>query len=84
LKTAVSSHPGLSLLPVEGGWSALIQCPASRSDEERALLALDAGVLVHPGHFFDFESGCYLVVSLLCEPEVLDAGLPHLMNASVR
>jgi hypothetical protein len=84
LKAAVSSHPGLSLLPVEGGWSALIQCPASRSDEERALLALDAGVLVHPGHFFDFESGCYLVVSLLCEPEVLDAGLPHLMNASVR
>ncbi len=84
LEAAVASHPELSLLPVEGGWSALIQCPASRSDEERALLALNAGVLVHPGHFFDFESGCYLVVSLLCEPEIFDPALPLLMNAAVR
>ncbi|MBK5254609.1 MAG: pyridoxal phosphate-dependent aminotransferase [Vicinamibacteria bacterium] len=84
LKAAVAPHPELSLLTVEGGWSALIQCPATRSDEDRALQALDAGVLVHPGHFFAVESGCYLVVSLLCEPEVTDAALPHVMNAAVR
>ncbi len=84
LKTAVAAHPELSLLPPEGGWSALLQCPATRSDEERALRALDAGVLVHPGHFFDFESGCYLVVSLLCETESFDASLPPLMEAAVR
>jgi len=84
LKAAVAAHPELTLLPAEGGWSALVQCPATRTDEERALDALDASVLVHPGHFFDFESGCYLVVSLLCEPEVLDAALPPLMNAAVR
>jgi hypothetical protein len=84
LRTAVAAHPELSLLPAEGGWSALIKCPASRTDEERALLALDASVLVHPGHFFDFESGCYLVVSLLCPPEVMDAALSPLTNAAVR
>lgn len=84
LKTATAAHPELTLLPVEGGWSALIQCPAARTDEERALEALEAGVLVHPGHFFDFESGCYLVVSLLCEPDILDAAIPHLMNTAVR
>ncbi|HQZ15976.1 MAG TPA: pyridoxal phosphate-dependent aminotransferase [Vicinamibacteria bacterium] len=84
LKTAAAAHPELTLLPAEGGWSALLQCPASRTDEERALWALDAGVLVHPGHFFDFESGCYLVVSLLCEPAILDAALPPLLNAAVR
>ena len=84
LGTAVAAHPELSLLKPEGGWSALVQCPASRTDEERALLALEAGVLVHPGHFFDVESGCYLVISLLCEELVLDAALPHLMDAAVR
>ena len=45
---------------------------------------MEAGVLVHPGHFFDFDSGCYLVVSLLCETSVFDAALPLLMNAAVR
>lgn len=84
LRAAVAAHSELTLLPAEGGWSVLLQCPATRTDEERALHALDAGVLVHPGHFFDFESGCYLVVSLLCEPEILDAALPTLMNAAVR
>ncbi len=84
LKAAVAAHPELTLLPAEGGWSALVQCPATRTDEERALWALDAGVLVHPGHFFDFESGCYLVVSLLCEPGILDAALSPLLNAAVR
>lgn len=82
LRTAVGAHPELSLLPAEGGWSALIKCPATRSDEDRALAALDKGVLVHPGHFFDFESGCYLVVSLLCETEVFDAALPALVAAA--
>jgi aspartate/methionine/tyrosine aminotransferase len=83
LKTAVAAHKELSLLPIEGGWSALIKCPATRGDEDRALLALDAGVLVHPGHFFDLDPGCYLVVSLLCEPSVLDEALPALMQACV-
>ena len=83
LKTAVAVRPELRILPVEGGWSALIQCPATRSDEERALLALESDVLVHPGHFFDFESGCYLVVSLLCAPDVWDAALPPLLHAAV-
>ena len=84
LRTAVAKHPEITLIPTEGCWSALIQCPATRTDEERALLALEAFVLVHPGHFFDFESGCYLVVSLLCEPGVMDAALPPLLAAAVR
>ena len=84
LRNAAAARPELSLLRVEGGWSALIQCPATRTDEERALLALDDGVLVHPGHFFDFETGCYIVVSLLCDPDIFDEALPPLLNAAVR
>ncbi len=84
LKKAVSRHPELTLLPVEGGWSAILQCPATRGDEDRALVALESGVLVHPGHFFDLDRGCHLIVSLLPAPGVFDPALTPLMNAAVR
>ena len=84
LRRAASAHPELSVAKIEGGWSALVQCPATRSDEERAMLALEHGVVLHPGHFFDIASGCYLVASLLCETEVFDAALPRFMSAAVR
>ena len=56
------------VLPSEGGWSAILSVPRSRTEEEWALSLLDRGVLVHPGYFFDFPSGAHLVVSLLPEP----------------
>jgi alanine-synthesizing transaminase len=52
-------------LPAEGGWSAILSVPRSRSEEEWALALLHDGVLVHPGYFFDFPGGTHLVVSLL-------------------
>ena len=43
--------------------------PAVRSDEAWAAdLVTEAGVLVHPGYFFDLRGGAFLVVSLLPEP----------------
>ena len=61
------------MLRVEGGWSAVVRVPATRS-EERLVLDLLAGerVLVHPGYFFDFRQEAFLVVSLL-PPEELFA-----------
>ena len=56
------------VLPAEGGWSAILSVPRSRTEEEWALSLLERGVLVHPGYFFDFPSGAHLVVSLLPEP----------------
>ena len=55
------------VLPSEGGWSAILSVPRTRSEEEWALLLIEQGVLVHPGYFFDFAQGAYLVVSLLPE-----------------
>jgi aspartate/methionine/tyrosine aminotransferase len=55
--------------PVDGGWSAVVRVPATRSDEDWALLLLEQGVLVHPGYLFDFDRDGFLVVSLLVEPE---------------
>jgi len=53
-------------LCVEGGWYAILRVPVTRSDEDLAIeLAREKGVLVHPGHFYDFPRDGYLVLSLI-------------------
>jgi hypothetical protein len=70
LREALASSPA-SVLDVEGGWSAVVQVPTTRSEEEWALhLLRDARVIVHPGFFFDFAREAFLVLSLLPEPDV--------------
>jgi alanine-synthesizing transaminase len=65
-----------SRLEVEGGWNAVIRVPATRPDEELALELLAAkGVYVHPGHFYDFASEGYLVVSLITPASEFAAGI---------
>ncbi|TMA26773.1 MAG: pyridoxal phosphate-dependent aminotransferase [Deltaproteobacteria bacterium] len=65
------------VLGSEGGWSAILSVPRSRSEEEWALALLEAGALAHPGYFFDFPpgSGAHLVVSLLPEPAEFARGV---------
>jgi alanine-synthesizing transaminase len=64
-----------TLLPAEGGWSAILRVPAVMSDEEWALTLLERdGVLVQPGYFFDLELGTTLVLSLLTHPATLAEG----------
>jgi aspartate/methionine/tyrosine aminotransferase len=70
LAEALAESPA-TLLPADGGWSAVLQVPLSRSDEEWALeLFHQRGLLVHPGYFFDFSAGSWLVLSLLPEERV--------------
>ncbi len=69
------------LLPVEGGWSAVIRVPNTMTDEEFALNALERyGVMVHPGYFFDFARDGYFVVSLLTPPESFAEGLERVLK----
>lgn len=68
------------VLRSEGGWSAVLSVPRSRSEEEWALALLEAGVLVHPGYFFDFTAGAHLVVSLLPEPSEFARGIASLRS----
>jgi aspartate/methionine/tyrosine aminotransferase len=71
LARALAAAPGCTLLPSEAGWSAIVRVPAVRSDEQWAAhLVTQAGVLVHPGYFFDLRGGTFLVVSLLPDPTV--------------
>ena len=64
------------LLPVEGGWYAVVQVPRLQSEESWILgLLEEEEVLVHPGYFFDFPQEAYLVFSLLTPPALFDEGL---------
>ncbi len=68
LESLAWKESGCDLLRAEGGWYAILRLPATRSEEEWALVILEkAHVLVHPGYFFDFDREAYLVLSLLPE-----------------
>jgi aspartate/methionine/tyrosine aminotransferase len=63
-------------LNVDGGWYAVLRVPITRSDEELAIeLVQEKRVLVHPGHFYDFPSDGYLVLSLITPQEEFGEGI---------
>ena len=68
--------PAVEIYRPEGGWSAVLRVPQLAADEALVLGALrQAGVLVHPGYFFDFATDGYLVLSLLLEPANFAEGM---------
>ncbi len=71
--------PSVRMLPVEGGWSAVIRVPRLMSDEDLALALLERGVVVQPGFFFDFAQEGYLVLSLLTREDVFAEGVHRLL-----
>jgi alanine-synthesizing transaminase len=79
------SIPSVQVLPVEGGWSAVVRVPNTESDEDLAVRLIEKeGVIVHPGYFFDFPAEGYLVVSLLTPPEIFSEGVRRMMNMIAR
>lgn len=79
LRGAVQGSP-VTLLEPEAGWSAPLHLPRVASEDELVLgLARDAGVLVQPGWFYDFEREPYAIVSLLSEPRVFREGAARLV-----
>ncbi|HJV38020.1 MAG TPA: pyridoxal phosphate-dependent aminotransferase, partial [Geothrix sp.] len=80
LDTALARHPRLTRLPVEGGWSVLLRRPAVDADEACALRLLEqAGVLAHPGSFFDLPGDGHLVLSLLTPEAGFREGLDRIL-----
>ena len=68
-------------LQVEGGWNAVLRVPVTRSDEELAIaLVREKSVLVHPGHFYDFPSEGYLVLSLIPPVPGFSEGITKLLG----
>ena len=79
----VMQGSAVELLPPEGGWSAVIRLPRTRTEEEWVLdLLASDNTLVQPGYFFDFEAEAYIVVSLLTPPEEMSKGIGRVVAAA--
>jgi alanine-synthesizing transaminase len=83
LRALAAAAPAVTLVEPEGGWSAVLQVPATQSEEALALrLAADHHVIAHPGYFFDFAREAFVVVSLLPEPAVFAEGARRLVESA--
>lgn len=81
LRSLAAAHPSIGVLPVEGGWSAVIQTPQLRSEEALVLELLEKDdVLVHPGYFFDFDREAFVIVSLIVEPAAFDNAIARVLS----
>ncbi len=68
-------------LEFDAGWYAVVRVPATRSDEDLAIRILERqAVVVHPGHFYDFPSPGYLVLSLLPRADVFAEGVRRVLT----
>src|SRR5580658_1631526 len=68
-------------LAVDGGWYAILRVPVTKSDEDLAIELLQKGsVLVHPGHFYDFPSDGYFVLSLITPATHFSDGLGRILE----
>jgi alanine-synthesizing transaminase len=81
LRTALLGSAA-TVLDVEGGWSAVVQVPATRSEDDWALrLLARERVVVHPGYFFDFPREAFLVISLLPDPALFTDAVSRIRRA---
>ena len=81
LDRALLRQKSCQRLEVDGGWYAILRVPVTRSDEELSVeLVQSAGVLVHPGHFFDFASEGNLVLSLITAPAAFREGVKRILR----
>ena len=62
-------------LAMDGGWYALVQLPRTRDDDQWLERTLAAGVLVHPGYFFEVATAGMMVVSLLTDEATFAEGI---------
>ena len=81
LDSRLSSHPSCERLALEGGWYALLRVPALGSDEDLAVALLErTGVLLQPGHFYNFPRDGYLVASLITPTQEFDVGISRALE----
>ena len=81
LDRELAKQKSCARLVVEGGWYAVLRVPATRSDEELAVeLLTQKNVYVHPGHFYDFPSEGFLIVSLITHESEFAAGVKLLLS----
>ena len=81
LRSSIGKEGGCELLDAEGGWYGVIRVKSDRSDEDLAIEILKTThTLIHPGHFYDFQTDGYLVVSLITPVSDFQQGIGCLMK----
>lgn len=81
LDRQLSQKKSCSRLEIEGGWYAVLRVPATRSDDDLAVeLLTSKGIYVHPGHFYDFSTDGYLIVSLIMQEREFSEGIRRLLS----
>lgn len=81
LERQLSRHATCKRLEMEGGWYVVLRVPVTQSDEELAIDILrKAGVLVHPGHFYDFSQDGYIIMSLIPPTTEFREGVKRMLD----
>src|SRR5438105_1482559 len=81
LDRQLSQQQVCARLAIEGGWYAVLRVPATQSDEDLAVaIVRDACVMVHPGHFYDFPTDGFLVLSLITQPQEFCEGVRRVLK----
>ncbi len=76
-----ASVPACRVLHAEGGWYGVVQVPTLEPEEDLAVALVErAGVLAHPGYFFDFPRESFLILSLLPAERVFGDGVDRILR----
>ena len=80
LDLQLAKQKSCTRLALQGGWYAVLRVPVTRSDEDLAIeLLTHKSVLVHPGHFYDFPTDGFLVLSLITPEPTFHEGISQLL-----
>jgi alanine-synthesizing transaminase len=81
LDRKLAGQSSCARLELEGGWYAILRVPVTRSDEDLAIdLLTSQGTYVHPGHFYDFPTDGFLVVSLITPADDFYEGIRRVLS----
>lgn len=81
LQQETAGLTGTRVLNAQGGWYAVLKVSADKTEEEWVLkLLAKYHVFVHPGYFYDFEDGPYLVVSLIAPVDIFQKGIQRVLS----
>jgi aspartate/methionine/tyrosine aminotransferase len=76
----LSAHPRIRCATPDGGLFLFPEILGEKDDEEFALRCLRAGVLVHPGYFYDCVRATHVLISLLTPRNALHKGIKCLLE----
>ncbi len=81
LAACLREGPSCQCLKADGGWYAVVRLPSVMSEEQWALKFLNNdSVFIHPGYFFDFSGGSFIVLSLLLPQRAFQEGVRRIVK----